>query len=622
MSGLNRRIELLFGAGRRAPSGRTLRQVLGPVIQHGSKSEQRALHAALLGLPRPEAITAAFEVLERTDSRALLRQDDGFGAISARAEALAGCSVDPASLIRAGTGLKPGMRGEQLLLCALVPRGACLKSVADAVRTGEGWSPLAGRLLLWLARRVEAGASDARSACEAVITELAGDWEAHRNRDVLTARVVLLPRGRATARFNPTDVRVLERWIRRAEDPLIQERLVELVSNGPLSGAAIDGLKSLRLRQLDEAVARGGHLLRTSRRLRRLARSGLASRLAGRLAGRTLPPPGAARALTRILAGGLQSPDRLGHRLKVLASHPDPLTRLLAVAELLRLPATAPGREEALLDAERTGDPRVRGLLAAAGRVPTDLDPSACPEAFEVALHREPPWRCAQFALGLQVKDAEALLERLRAALTGDSRRARVAALEVVSRRRLVPRFEAELVGLVRAAGAEVPVQDACRALRLLPHGVTERSAGTIVRALVSRHGALQAEAIGAAVRVGATTSSGLASGLVDRTLLARLAHASQPQVRSAALRALQTTCRRSGREAVESLLADPDAGRRLSGLDGIRWAGDPDYRSAVLRMLEREGHERVKTEGRAVLRFLERRGRMRAQPARMLEVA
>jgi hypothetical protein len=406
-------------------------------------------------------------------------------------------------------------------------------------------------------------------------------------------------------------VLALRRLVREARDEPIRTRLVRLTGVRGLSDAAINALETIRIGRVDSVFAHGAHLARAPRRRRRLSRSRVPTRLSGRLAQRMPVDAMAARAVPSILAGSNLVRSQVDHRLATLAAHPDRLASVLATIRLLQQPPDDEHRCAIESVLARAVDPLVTRLIESGSRPADGIKAMHELSDFESALMTRPGWWCAACALEHLRSRPDALEPVLRRTLQDGCDRACSAAVDVISRRRMVPRFESDLVSIVEAGPGGRPAALVARVLRLLANGPTGRSARAIVRSLGSRHPELQAEALAAATDPKASVAVRVGCSLVDVALLERLTESSESRVRSGALRALRLRSESRARSVVRRLLDDDSPELRLTGLDAVRSAGDPDYRGPVLRLMERELLPEIMTRGRAVLRFLESRTRI-----------
>ena len=615
-------IRLFLPQGRRGLQLESLRRVLRPVYTHGSTPELMGLAQALLASQAPQGVVCGLEALARADPKQVLRHDDDLDTLSSRGEQLVRKGPEVSALPAAWPSVPEHLRGDGLLLAALTPCPEARALVRNELIGGTSWSPLAGLLYHWQARSLEHGGAASRQQVEVALLEALECWEHHQSKSVLTAAAIHAPAAgvafleRLDDRESPV-VAALRRHVRQAGEDDVRQKLVRLLGVRGLADSAIDGLESLRGSQLDGVLSRDGALLASPVRMRRLSRSRLGVRLAGRLSGRVPVPVPTARSLPRVLSHCLRNPEQLARKLGCLARHPDQLAGILATAELNRLQVSEPARQEILDELATTSPvPSIARLADSARSNPSVTAAFRALPAFVKSLEKDPPWRCAIQALGPAEFAPDALAHVLRTALVSGSKRARVAALEVIDRRRLVPAFERELIDLVALPPGGGSIGIASRALALLPKGPTGRSARTIVRSLASIHPELQVRALEAATCPTATPAVRTGCALVDEDLLERLARGADRRVRAGALKALEHRSQVRARRVVEGLLADGNLDHRLSGLDGVRVTADPDLRPSVLRMLEREAEQAVMIEGREVLRFLESRGRARARLA------
>ena len=146
-----------------------------------------------------------------------------------------------------------------------------------------------------------------------------------------------------------------------------------------------------------------------------------------------------------------------------------------------------------------------------------------------------------------------------------------------------------------------------CRLLLLTVHGYL-RNPAFRCRNLASPFPELQTAAILASTNLRASDAVREGCALVDVQLLERLSGASDHRVRTAALRGLRNRSRIHSEVITRRLLDHESPEYRLTGLEGVRNSGDPELRSSVLRLMEREDHQEVITEGHSVLRFLDAR--------------
>ncbi len=615
------RIRMLFPGGRRGLPLGSLRALLRPVFNQGTSPELLDLGRALLGSGEHQAVTMGFEALGRANPSGVLCQDDDLDALASRSEELGAFEFDVADLAVAWSAIPSRYHGDALMLCARSGLAEGYDLLLNELKAGTDWAELASNLLLWRATALEVDLSPRRSPIEVAVIHGMEHWDRHQMKPVLTAAAILAPMAsdQLSERLEDRDARggkALRSHVRQAAVEAIRLRLVRLLGVRGLADSAINGLESLRGAQLDRVLSRDGCLLAAPGRMRRLARSRLGVRLAGRLSGRTPMPVTTARSLPRILARCLKNPDQLARKLGSLADHPDRLAAILATAELIRLPANQPARNEALEDLVNSApEPTVARLAALDGDGFPVMKPFRSIQAFAASLESAPPWRCASYSLVHLDRDPDALAHVLRTTLQAGSARSRMAALEVIDRRRLVPTFERELIELVSLPSRGGSIAIASRALGLLALGPTGRSARIIVRSLASIHPELQVRALEAATSRKATPAVEAGCALVDEALLERLARAADRRVRAGALRALEHRSHVHALRVVEELLIDEDLEHRLSGLDGVRATADPSLRSSVLRMMEREDQQVVMVEGRDVLKFLESRGPTKRQP-------
>ncbi|MDG2032269.1 MAG: hypothetical protein P8J45_14820 [Phycisphaerales bacterium] len=562
------------------------------------------------------------EALGRANPSRVLRNDDDLDALTSRSGDLGVVEFDVSSLAVAWPRIPSRYHGDALMLCAGCDRAEGYDFVLNELTAGTDWTELASTLLLWRASVLQGGPSQKRSLLEAALIQAMEHWDLHQLKPVLTAAAILAPTASAplSERLEDREApgsKALRRHVRQSADDAVRLRLVRLLGVRGLAESAINGLEDLRGSQLDGVLSRDGCLLAAPGRMRRLARSRLGVRLAGRLSGRIPMPVTTARSLSRVLARCLKNPDQLARKLGCLANHPDRLAGILATAELIRLPVNQPARNEVLEELSHSAsESTVARLAGSAGDGFPVMKAFRTIQAFAASLESAPPWRCASYSLVHHDRDPDALAHVLRTTLQAGSIRARMAALEVIDRRRLVPSFEREIIELVSLPARGGSIAIASRALGLLSLGPTGRSARIIVRSLASIHPELQVRALEAATSPKATPAVQTGCALVDEALLERLARAADRRVRAGALRALEHRSHVHARRVVEALLVDEDLEHRLSGLDGVRATADPSLRSSVLRMMEREDQQVVMVEGRDVLKFLESRGPTKRQPS------
>ena len=616
MPDLQDRIQLYFGQKGLGCCPVSLQRILAPVLRHGTSTELLELGRVLLGQPAPEAALAGLEAIDRSEPGHRSRPDDDLPTIERRARLYAGCFVRSQVLGAAYEGVSEALRGDLLLASFGSAAHVEPRLLLDELEGGTPWSGFVGRLLLAFTTGTCSGFESGQDVLERILISSLDSWENHRQPEVLLAAVVMAARSRdrfareLAAREGP-GLSALKRAVRESSDPLVRSNLVALVGVRGLSEAAVGALEQLRLSQIDSVLAQGGHLLRSPRRHRRLIRSRMPARVSGRLGQRRPLEAGAARAVTRLLSGNDAHGDQYMNRLVELASHPDPLAGVLASAQLLDRPAGP--RREAALDSIRThsNNPlavRLASLVATsgdAGRASRSI------EAFERSLEARPGWWCASCALAHLESDPKQILSVLERVLEHGSDRAFETALEVIHRRRLVPDLERALVELVQTDDSRRAPPLLARVIRLLAMGPTDRSARVIIRSLASHHALLQAAALDAATDRKASPAVRAGCSLVDVALLERLSSSPEEAVRQGALRALRVRSGSRARDMVQRLLVATTPELRLTALDAIHSGGDPELRSSVLRLMEREDVPNIITRGRSVLAFLESRARI-----------
>jgi len=597
-----------------------MRKILRPVWKYGEILELRDLARALLATCSGEGWICALETMEHAYPNESIRLDDDIEVFALRA---ARFGPPPCALKGIGRAFRLAagfQHGDLLLLGASSDTTTGFSLLLERLEDDDGIAPLAARLLLWRALELRNATGPGRVLLGATLSDAAAN-STELPREVLLACIIHLTGCPGTdGGFRiPGDGPILEeliRLVRSAEEPLVRERLIDLLRIDEFSRAALDGLESLRRGRLDATLVRSGHLLRNPVRAELLRGSRFPARVAGRLSRSRQVEDMIARHLPGLLAASALPQDLVNRRLTELARDGAPLAAVLAAQALIE--RRLEGASGSALEAVRRGASSAPAIGLAAAALPDPVFRSGPVglQALEEALATAPGWWCATVALLQLEADREATLEVIRRALLGPDPSSCSRAMEVIGRRELVAEFERDLIEVVngfddplRSCGHETgDAPLAAQALGLIARGPTARCARQIVRRLASTSPVLQAAAIMAASDPKASAAVRDGCTLVDLDLLERLSEARDPRVRIAAMRALQSRSRLRSGKVMRRLLEHDSPEFRRTGLEVVRDLGDPALRTGVLRLVEREEHPELITRGRAVLRFLDAR--------------